>query len=334
MSRNVIELQRKRLMDAFQCDCQTLLTRFELTYNTHFQNFCEIWREMQFSLIFECQPSEIILRIFYENALHITKQFMVNASNLKERIGALYLMYSVYYMVTDKAKFRMTLSDWKCLMDLHQKVKVEEYLDANYILCKLIVDRAFIHCLSDIEYGIEKHSQKNMAGFGVEYNLMAEIKELAAPWKLLSTINDLSKIYEEKKHILFNEEEISSVQLYNSKMADDIIKSIRTMQSKNTILSTNILQNTCSDEPIPSTSTSTSESALASASTSSSMTSVSTSDSQNSQLRNKKRRLHIQRRKKLILAKIGNAFETALQSESEEETHMEIDSDIDPLEGV
>ncbi|EFN81273.1 hypothetical protein EAI_01639, partial [Harpegnathos saltator] len=98
------------LMDAFQCDCQTLLTRFELTYNTHFQNFCEIWREMQFSLIFD-----------------------------------------VYYMVTDKAKFRMTLSDWKCLMDLHQKVKVEEYLDANYILCKLIVDRAFIHCLSDIE---------------------------------------------------------------------------------------------------------------------------------------------------------------------------------------
>lgn len=76
----------------------------------------------------------------------------MNASGLKERIGALYLMYSVYYMVqTDKVKIRMTLSDWKCLMNLHQQVKVEEYLDANYILCKLIVDHAFIHCISDNE---------------------------------------------------------------------------------------------------------------------------------------------------------------------------------------
>lgn len=89
---------------------------------------------------------------FYKNALHVTKQFLINASGLKERIGALYLMYSVYYMVrTDEAKIRMTLSDWKCLMNLHQQVKVEEYLDANYILCKLIVDRAFVHCLSDNE---------------------------------------------------------------------------------------------------------------------------------------------------------------------------------------
>lgn len=45
----------------------------------------------------------------------------------------------------------MTLSDWSCLMELHNEIKKEEYLDANYILCKLIVDRAFIHCISDRE---------------------------------------------------------------------------------------------------------------------------------------------------------------------------------------
>lgn len=71
---------------------------------------------------------------------------------MKERIGALYLMYAVYYkMPTDQLKIRMTLSDWKCLMELHSQIKEEEYLDANYILCKLIVDRAFIHCISDRE---------------------------------------------------------------------------------------------------------------------------------------------------------------------------------------
>lgn len=42
----------KLLMEAFRTDCQALITRFELTYNTHFQNFCEIWKDMQFSLVF------------------------------------------------------------------------------------------------------------------------------------------------------------------------------------------------------------------------------------------------------------------------------------------
>lgn len=36
-------------------------------------------------------------------------------------------------------------------MELHSHIKKEEYLDANYILCKLIVDHAFIHCISDRE---------------------------------------------------------------------------------------------------------------------------------------------------------------------------------------
>lgn len=74
----------------------------------------------------------------------------MNATSVKERIGALYLMYAVYYkMPVKQIKIRMTMSDWNCLMDLHQYIKAEEYLDSNYILCRLIVDRAFVHCVSD-----------------------------------------------------------------------------------------------------------------------------------------------------------------------------------------
>ncbi|XP_014467877.1 PREDICTED: snRNA-activating protein complex subunit 1 isoform X2 [Dinoponera quadriceps] len=338
----------KRLMNAFQYDCQTLLTRFELTYNTHFQNFCEIWREMQFSLIFDCQSSEVTLRIFCENALHVTKQFLIKASSLKERIGALYLMYSVYYMLQkNDLKIRMTFSDWECLMNLHQQIKVEQYLDANYILCKLIVDRAFIHCFSDSEFGINKHYQKSKTQSMLDYSLSPKIKELAAPGKLLSTISHLSKIYTEKKHILLSEQEISSVQLYDANMADNIIDSIRTMQSQNRIFSQNISEDNNDESPalMPASAlASTSEAALASTSesapTSSLSVLMSTSNNQSSQKIKKRRNKNVQRRKKLILAKIGSAFETALRSESEdsseEEVHMEIDSDTsaDPLEDL
>ncbi|TGZ53637.1 Uncharacterized protein DBV15_10425 [Temnothorax longispinosus] len=237
--------QQKCLMEAFRTDCQTLITRFELSYNTHFQNFCEIWKEMQFGLVFAYHPSEAALTVFCEEALCVTKQFLVNASSLKERIGALYLTYGVYYkMPVKQLKIRMTLSDWKCLMEVHSQIKEEEYLDANYILCKLIVDHAFLHCISDREYGIERHFYQKQEQPKLDVNLMPEIKELAAPEKLLSTISKLSKVYEEKKRALYDEEGDTSLQLYDASIADSIVGNIRTIQSESRIFVKSNLTNT------------------------------------------------------------------------------------------
>ncbi|KAG5322136.1 SNPC1 protein, partial [Acromyrmex heyeri] len=242
---------KKRLMEAFRTDCQTLITRFELSYNTHFQNFCEIWKEMQFGLIFAYHPSEAALTTFCEDALCIIKQFLVNASSLKERIGALYLTYGVYYkMPIKQLKIRMTLSDWSCLMELHSQIKQEEYHDANYILCKMIVDRIFIHCISDREYGIERHFYEKQEQPKLDVNLMPEIKELAAPEKLLSTISKLSKVYEEKKRALYDAEGDSSLQLYDASIADNIVDNIRTIQSESRIfVKSSDVKNTSSNKP-------------------------------------------------------------------------------------
>ncbi|XP_011699713.1 PREDICTED: uncharacterized protein LOC105457013 [Wasmannia auropunctata] len=286
--------QQKRLMEAFRTDCQTLITRFELSYNTHFQNFCEIWKEMQFGLVFAYHLSEITLMVFCEEALCITKQFLVNASSLKERIGALYLTYGVYYkMPIKELKIRMTLLDWKCLMELHSQIKEEEYLDANYILCKMIVDRIFIHCISDREYGIERHFYQKHEQPKLDVNLMPEIKELAAPEKLLSTISKLSKIYEEKKRILYDAEG-DSLQLYNASLADNIVNNIRAIQSESRIFVKSDVANTNSNKPTASTSSALSENV-------------------------QKDQKRIRVRKNQVLSKVGRAFEEGLQSEEESE---------------
>lgn len=130
-----------------------------LNINTFFSKYFSVYSALRFKFVRKLikkicsyHPSEAALTAFYEDALCVTKQFLVNASSLKERIGALYLTYGVYYKMPIKhLKIRMTLSDWRCLMELHSQIKEEEYLDANYILCKLIVERAFIHCISDRE---------------------------------------------------------------------------------------------------------------------------------------------------------------------------------------
>lgn len=68
---------------------------------------------------------------------------------------------------------------------------------------------------------------------------MPEIKQLAAPGKLLSTISKLSKVYEEKKHVLFGTE-ASSIQFYNANVADNIINTIRAVQSESRIFAKSI----------------------------------------------------------------------------------------------
>ncbi|XP_012223833.1 snRNA-activating protein complex subunit 1 [Linepithema humile] len=283
----------KLLMQAFQIDCQTLITRFELSYNIHFQNFCDIWKDMHFTLVFTYHPTETALTEFCQNALGIAKQFLVNASSLKERVGALYLLYAVYYKIpVNELKIRMTISDWKHLMDLHTKIKEEALLDANYILCKLIVNRAFVHCVNDNEFGIEKYfatkQEKPKLDVG---NLMPEIKDLAAPGKLLSTINKLSEVYETKKRIVFGADEQSGLQLYDVKTANNIIKDIRNMQSDGRIFL----------KPV-----------AGQASSSKALTSGSIGET--NQKDHKRKRL----RKDQILAKIGRAFEDGLHSESED----------------
>lgn len=180
---------------------------------------------------------------FCQDALCIVKQLLVNASSLKERVAALFLLYAVYYKKpVDNLKIRMTLSDWKYLMELHAKIKEEGFLDANYILCKLIVDHAFVYCISDNEYGIEKYFVKKQEKPKADVDVMhlKEIKDLTEPGNLLSMINKFNETYEEKKRIVFGAGKESGLQLYDAAVANDIIKDIRGMQSRCTTIDNSI----------------------------------------------------------------------------------------------
>lgn len=83
---------------------------------------------------------------------------------------------------------------------------------------------------------------------------MPDVKKLAEPDGLFSTISKLSKIYEEEKNVLYEAEDDSGLQLYDSKMADDIIKKIRTVQSQSSIFVKSNTGITGNAKPAPSAS--------------------------------------------------------------------------------
>lgn len=84
---------------------------------------------------------------FCEEVLQIAKLFMLPPNRFKTRIGGLYLLYGLYYKIPfDNTKVRVTLSEWKEIMEFHSNIRDDNHTDANYILSKMIYDDVFHHC--------------------------------------------------------------------------------------------------------------------------------------------------------------------------------------------
>ncbi|OAD55313.1 snRNA-activating protein complex subunit 1, partial [Eufriesea mexicana] len=222
------------IMSGFKEDCEQLITRFERADDIRFQTFCEIWKDMKFSLIFTGRPSFLELLEFCEESLNICKQFLLLPPRFKERIGGLYLLYGIYYkMPIDQFKIRVKVDDWQSIMDLHAEIKEGEHLDANYILCKLIANNAFSFCIFDSEFGLEKYYRvKNTKCFN-PYSVLPTLKDLTDKHQILSKISEISKAYEEKKQALKLENESgTSLKFFNSSIAEDIINNIQEFEEQ------------------------------------------------------------------------------------------------------
>ncbi|XP_076680498.1 proximal sequence element A Pbp45 [Andrena cerasifolii] len=225
---------RSLILSGFKEDCEQLITRFERANDIRFQTFCEIWKEMKFSLVFTGRPTFIELLEFCEEALNMCKQFLLLPPRFKERVGGLYLLYGVYYkMPIEQFKIRVKLDDWRSILDLHAEIKEAEHLDTNYILCKLIADGAFHFTVFDKEFGLEKHYRTKEAQCFNPYSVLPSVKDLTDKDQLLSKISELSKIYEKDKQTLISENmSEASLNLFDPNIAEEIINDIQNFEEQ------------------------------------------------------------------------------------------------------
>lgn len=225
---------KSSILNGFIEDCEQLIVRFDRADDIRFQTFCEIWKEMKFSLIFTGRPNFLELLEFCEEALNICKQFLLLPPRFKERIGGLYLLYGMYYkMPIDQFKIRVKLDDWRSIMELHAEIKEAEHLDANYILCKLIVDNAFHFCIFDKEFGLEKHYRIKNAQCFNPYSILSTLKDLAEKQQTLSKINDLSELYEQRKQaLIFKNNSGTALKLFDANIAQEIIGDIHALEEQ------------------------------------------------------------------------------------------------------
>lgn len=81
---------------------------------------------------------------FLEDAFIVLKHALLNATVLLEKIGALYLMYTMYFKQPPKeyCKFRMTMSDWSKVNQIYSEVFIF-HPQANLAFYKLLQRDAF-----------------------------------------------------------------------------------------------------------------------------------------------------------------------------------------------
>lgn len=217
----------------FQEDCKDLMQKFIQSESTTFENFCEIWREMKFSLVFISKKTFAELLEFCEETLRTAKPLALPPHNLIERICGLYLLYGLYNkMPLDNVRIRVTQKEWMQFLDLYRQLKDNEHLDASYIFTKLVFDHAFLHCLFETEYGLEK--QYKIRNENVTENPHSVIDSIVQEVELgqLNDLKSIADVYEEQKLKLLDEKTKSELTIFKPIFIDEIHDKIKTVIKK------------------------------------------------------------------------------------------------------
>ncbi|XP_056301418.1 snRNA-activating protein complex subunit 1a [Danio aesculapii] len=129
----------------FKSDCEELLGRFQQSESVRFEVFSAIWRELDFASVFSGIAFKGEKRSFTRLTFTTAYSYLLPPYSFQIRVGALYLIYSLYYIqpAWPKEKIRIALKDWCDLQKLVADAKSCQHLDIVYIFKRLLSGKAF-----------------------------------------------------------------------------------------------------------------------------------------------------------------------------------------------
>ena len=134
----------------FRQDFETLYHRFNTPepeadgqppkeMSLRFTRFCEIWREMNFSLIFRFRLNENDLREFVDEIYLEVLPFVASEYPLARRVCALYMLFSLYAKQPIICqKIRINFQYLAQIRELIQRCKQLEQLEIPFLWYKLL----------------------------------------------------------------------------------------------------------------------------------------------------------------------------------------------------
>lgn len=207
-------------------DCNNIINNFIHSGNLRFESFCVQWKKMMFQHMYSAQSSNNEVLQTTTAALHITKRILCHSSgenNAHRGIGALYLMYAIYFkQPTDRyIKIDVSLQSWKKIRNFISAVEGSPEADeARYIFWKLYKANAFRFCALDYHVGLENlvdydtiEEEKTVELNRTSAKLMRELQELTTAKNMIPALTTLEAGYNKMKASLAKEKNLDQQSL-------------------------------------------------------------------------------------------------------------------------
>ncbi|GAB0087857.1 uncharacterized protein DMENIID0001_022110 [Sergentomyia squamirostris] len=147
----------------FENDCKRLISTFSLGDSSSFQAFCNAWLKHEFFYIFHGFQRSLDAIEFTDNFIPVVTQLFSTAANIREQLGAFYLLYILYHKqpALEYTKIRLKVSDWIAMKEFYGKINsCSEYTQAKLIFWTLWRKDAFRFAISKMEQGLEIYMTK------------------------------------------------------------------------------------------------------------------------------------------------------------------------------
>ncbi|XP_030747608.1 snRNA-activating protein complex subunit 1-like [Sitophilus oryzae] len=130
---------------AFKRDCEVFLVEFAKQKTLSYAKFANIWQLKNMSYIFADQTYVSLLKTLCEECFAILTQCIIHQKNVYMKIGALYLLYGLYYKqpIEGMVKIRVSYDEYTIIKDLMDEMAKEKYMEPLFIFAKLKADVAF-----------------------------------------------------------------------------------------------------------------------------------------------------------------------------------------------
>ncbi|XP_045455728.1 snRNA-activating protein complex subunit 1-like [Melitaea cinxia] len=167
MKRYLHNIHQVHIADGFSNDCDELIHRCLQLQTLNYEAFCNIWKDMNFGMIYVGRNSGAEIAELSEEVIYIAKSYMVkDTDNFEESVAGVFLVYGLLTLQPFRgfALLRIVPDNVPCINRIEFIARRERRLDVLYILGEILIKHSQYHAV-ERDRGMESVLRKYLEGY-------------------------------------------------------------------------------------------------------------------------------------------------------------------------
>ena len=142
-------------------DVLKLINNFSSRESLDFDEFKKLWTEYHFYYIHDVNNEYLVKRDTYLESIFSTSTSTVTNPSLSlyKRVGAIFMLYSLFVSQPGTVKIRLSISDWEIFQQFQIFLRSSGHVDPDFALCKLKSLSAFLICAERQKLCLGQHNE-------------------------------------------------------------------------------------------------------------------------------------------------------------------------------